>query len=176
MKFVLRKFFIGAIVLITLFNLLGCSYDQFDEEKIGENMEGVLSRLFEIVQIRDQERFKSFFADHVVELSDFEEGCNYVFEQYQGGELSVKCDYPMGKGKHIVPGEEISYAFTTFDVSTDENNYTLYVQFYTNSDNQYKIRKFKLLSKQQLDSGENFNDCTQRYGVYYPGWLGDETN
>lgn len=163
------------MALITSFSLFGCT-SQFDEEKIGKDMEGILTQLFTSVQEGDKKAFKTFFADHVVELPDFEKGCDYVFEQFQGSVLSIKCDYPMGTGKHIVPGEQIHYAFTTFDVNTSENYYMVYVEFYTKyqsqyPDDPYKIKKFKLLNKHQWDNGITFNDCNQRYGIYYPGWL-----
>lgn len=176
MKYFLEKFLSGVIALVTSFSFCSCNYNQFDDEKIGKAMEEILTQLFNSVQDGDKETFKVFFADHVVELSDFEDGCNYVFDQYQGRVLSVKCNYPMGTGKHIVPGEQICYAFSTFDISTDRNSYTVFVEFYTKyqskyHDDPYKIRKFKLLSKQQWDTGENFNDCSQRHGIYYPGWI-----
>ena len=179
MKAYLKTIISSIVALVTSFSLFGCSSNQFDEEKTGKTMEEILTQLFISVQEGDKETFKTFFANQIIELPDFEEGCNYVFEKFQGHVLSVKCNYPMGTGKHIVPGEQICYALTTFDISTNENSYVVYVQFYTKyqsqyPDDQYRISKFKLLNKQQLEAGETYNDCTQRYGIYYLGWLDEE--
>lgn len=175
MKSILKKILIVTVALIASLNLCSCNLYQFDEEKVGKDMESVLTQLFNSVQDGDKEKFKTFFADHIVALPDFENGCNYVFDIYQGRVISVKCDYPMGTGKHIVPGEQICYAFQTFDIITNGNSYTVYVEFYTNYQSKYpndpyKIRIFKLLNKQQLEDGETFHDCSLRYGIYYPGW------
>ena len=178
-KPILKKIMSGVVALIATLNLWGCKFNQLDEEKIGHDMEGILTQLFNAVQARDQETFKTFFADHVVSLSDFEDGCNYVFNLYQGELLNINCNFPMATGKRIVPGEQICFAIATFGINTSENEYVAYVEFYTQyrskyPETPYKIRKFKLLSKQQLENSENFNDCTQRYGIYYPGWISEE--
>lgn len=179
MSSALTRFFSSVVALITSFSLFSCNSNRFDEEKIGKDMEVVLTQLFDAVHEGDEKTFKNFFADHVVELPDFEDGCKYVFDVYKGELLGVKCHYPIGTGDHIVPGEQICYAFTIFDIITRENNYTVYVEFYTRykskyPDFSYKIRKFKLLNKQQLDADETFNDCTQRNGIYYPGWINEK--
>jgi hypothetical protein len=85
----------------------------------------------------------------------------------------------MGEGTRFVPGERIHYAFTTFNIITNENEYVAYIDFYTQysskyPEGSYRIRMFKLLTKQMLDDGENFHDCSLRHGIYYPGWLGVE--
>ena len=176
------KKILGAIVaLITLFSFFGCQFNGLDEEKIGADMEKTLYRLFNAVQNENREEFKAFFADHVVSLSDFEEGCNYVFDRYEGDLVSVKLRSSGHTGKHIVSGEHIYYSYMTFIVVTSENEYMVCVEFYTKyeskySDDPYKIRKFSLLAKQDDGSFEDDGDgFSQRYGIYYPGWVSDQT-
>ena len=118
------KKILGAIVaLIILFSFFGCQFNGLDEEEIGADMEKTLYRLFNAVQNENREEFKAFFADHVVSLSDFEEGCNYVFDRYEGDLVSVKLRSSGHTGKHIVSGEHIYYSYMTFIVVTSENEY-----------------------------------------------------
>ena len=174
MKSYLKKIISSAMALITSFSLFGCT-SQFDEEKIGKDMEGILTQLFTSVQEGDKKTFKTFFADHVVELPDFEKGCDYVFDKYKGELVDVNFLSTTSTGKHIVPGEQICYAFMTFIAVTSEGEYLACVEFYTKYESKYpndpyKIRKFGLFAK--LDNG-NFEDggVGQRYGIYYPEWL-----
>ena len=180
MKTTLKRFFILATMLAILLNFVGCSSYKFDEEKVGADMEEKLTQLFISVQNGDKETFKTFFADPVISRSDFEEGFQYVCNQYQGEILSVKCHYPMGEGRQIGP-EELSYytAFGSYEVITSKNHYKVYVEFYTHyptkyPDGSYKIKVFKLLSQEQRDNGETFNDCPGKNGIYYPGWQNDD--
>ena len=180
MKSVLKKFLSVAIALVTSFNLFGCGSYKFDEEKVGADMEEKLTQLFTSVQNGDKETFKTFFADSVISQPNFEEGFQYVCNQYQGEILSVKCHYPMGEGRQIGP-EELSYytAFGSYEVITSKNHYKVYVEFYTHyptkyPDGSYKIKVFKLLSQEQWDNGETFNDCPGKNGIYYPGWQNDD--
>lgn len=171
---IIRKILSGVMALIVSLNIMGCS-SKTSEQKFGTDMESVLTQLFNAVQINDREKAKTFFADDIVELYDFDEGMNYIFSQYSGDLLDVNWDFTIGTGKCFVPGENICYAFATYDIISSENEYMVYVEFYTEykskyPDGSYRIRKLKLLDKQSLNNGENFNDCTLRYGIYYPGW------
>lgn len=170
MRTVLKKFLSGAVALVIMLNLVGCS-NQMDEEQIGQDMEEVLTCLFDAVQERDLETFKTFFDDDVVTISDFEYGCNYVFELYQGDLLNINYFGTGHTGKTFTAEEQICYAYMTFDVITSEKEYRVGVEFYTQYP--YKIRKFKLLDKQ-----ENVDDYgfSQRYGIFYPGWLNNQSN
>lgn len=179
MTSILKKFLSAVVALITLFSFSGCNTNQFDEEQIGKDMEGVLTQLFQAVQNRDQEKFQTFFADHVIELDDFEYGSNYVFDLYQGEFAEVNFRSAGHTGDHLVPGEQICYAYMTFIVSTSEAEYLACIEFYTKyeskyPDDPYKIRKFSLLEKQDDGSFEKGEGFSQRYGIYYPGWLGEE--
>ena len=177
MTSILKKFLSAVVALITLFSFSGCNTNQFDEEQIGKDMEEVLTQLFQAVQNRDQEKFQTFFADHVIELDDFEYGSNYVFDLYQGELESIKYLNTGSTGKHIVPGEQIRYAHMNFSIVTSEGDYLVCVEFYYQYESKYpndpyKIRKFRLSKEQQLD--DNNYGFSQRYGIYYPGWLGEE--
>ena len=165
--------FLMTILIVSTF--CACS-DEPNEEKAGKDMEVVLSELFRTVQAQDQESFKTFFDDDILARPDFEDGMNYVFSSYTGNVQSVTCKFPMAIETWFVPGERIYLACTSFDIITNDNEYIVYVQFFTQYESKYpnspyKIRRFKLLQKQEWDNGENFTDCTQRLGIYYPGWL-----
>ena len=180
MRSVFNKILSGAIVLIALFHLWSCNTYQIDEEKVGKHMEGVLTQLFNAVQLRDKDTFQTFFADHVVSLPDFEAGWDYVIDQYQGNLMEVKFRSTGYTGEHIVPKDKIHYAYMTFIVITSEAEYMVRVEFYTKyastyPNDSYKIRKFSLLSK--LENGDFEDDgmgFTQRYGIYYPGWINEK--
>lgn len=181
MKSYLKKFISVVIAMLTLFNLFGCSSNQIDQEKIAADMEIILTQLFDSVKNNEKEVFKTYFADEALNTFDFEDGYNYIFIQYQGLLLSIDCKFPMGEGTRFVPGERIQTAFTTFNIITNENEYVAYIDFYTQysskyPEGSYKIRIFKLLTKHMLDDGENFHDCSLRYGIYYPGWPVPEVN
>ena len=176
----LRNFFCVLIAMLLIISFCSCSYDHFDEEKTGKEMEQILAQLFTSVQEGDRETFKTFFADHVISMYDFEKGCEYIFDKYQGNLESVTFLSGGHTGKHIVPGEQICYAYMTFGLKTTICEYKVCIEFYTKyeskyPDDPYKIRKMGLLEK--LEDG-NFEDAglglSQRYGIYYPGWLGVE--
>ena len=155
-------------------NLRGFTDDQIDQDEASAQMKKILADLFDSVKNNDGQLFDTFFADHIISMPDFEKGKSCVFDTYKGDLINIECKLPMGTGDDITPGEHIFYAFTTFDIISSVGEYKAYIEFYTkDSGTQYKIRKFKLLEKQAWDNGESFNDCTQRYGVYYPGWIGD---
>ena len=181
MRTTLKKVLSTAVALIMLFSLSSCSLNQYDEEKVGKDMEEILTQLLETVQEGNKELFKTFFAYHVVELPDFEEGLNYVFEKYQGYLLDVKLRSAGHTGDEIRPGEHRYYAYMTFIATTSEKEYMICVEFYTkyeseNPEEPYKIRKFSLLAKQEdgnfEDDGMGFN---LRYGIYYPGWIDEDS-
>ena len=181
MKSYLKKIISGVVAIVTLFSLFGCSSNQIDEEKIAADMERNLTQIFDSIKNGDKETFKTYFADEALNTSDFEDGWDYLLDQYKGDLLSIDCKFPMGTGTDFVPGERIHRAFTTFNIITNENEYVAYIDFYTQysskyPEGSYKIRLFKLLTKQMLDDGENFHDCSLRYGVYYPGWPVPEVN
>ena len=139
-------------------------------------MEKILAQFFDSIKNGDKEVFKTYFADEALNAFDFEDGWDFLLAQHKGDLLSIDCIFPMGTRTDFVPGERIHSAFTTFNIITNENEYVAYIDFYTQysskyPEGSYKIKKFKLLTKQMLDDGENFNDCTLRYGIYYPGWL-----
>ena len=165
-------------VLMTILIILtfpACS-DEPNEEKAGKDMEVVLSELFLAVQVQDQESFKTFFDGDILTQPDFENGMNYVFSSYTGNVQNITCKFPMSIETWFEPGERIYLACTNFNIITNDNEYIVYVQFFTQYESRYpnspyKIRRFKLLQKQEWDNGENFTDCTQRLGIYYPGWL-----
>ena len=165
--------FLMTILIVSTF--CACS-DEPNEEKAGKDMEVVLSELFRTVQAQDQESFKTFFDGDILAQPDFEDGMNYVFSSYTGNVQSVTCKFPMAIETWFEPGERIYLAFTSFDIITNDNEYIVYVEFFTQYESKYpnspyKIRIFKLLQKQEWDNGENFTDCSQRLGIYYPGWL-----
>lgn len=174
MKLYLKRIICGAVALITSFSLFACSSNQPDEKKIAMDMETILTPLFDSVKNGEKEIFKTYFADDTLSLSDFEEGCDYVFSQYRGDLLEIDCHLPMGMITHFVPGERIHRAYTTFDIITSENEYVVYIDFYTQyskyPEGSYKIKGFKLLTKQMIDDGEGFTDCSLRNGIYYPDW------
>jgi hypothetical protein len=140
-------------------------------------MEEILTEMFSAIKNDNKERFKTFFADHVVGISDFENGFDYVCELYEGNLVDINARLPFGIGDKLAPDLHLEYAFTAFDIITSNNEYIAYVEFYTKApNNQYKIRKFKLLEKQAFDSGEeSFSDCGMRYGIYYPGWIDEDS-
>ena len=175
MKSHLKKIISGIVAIVTLFSLFSCSSNQIDEEKTATDMKEILTQLFDLIKNGDKEVFKTYFADEALNVSDFEDGWDFLFDQYKGDLLSIDCKFPMGAGTKFVPGERIHYAFTTFNIITNENEYVAYIDFYTQYSSKYpkgsyRIRLFKLLTKQMLDDGENFHDCSLRYGIYYPGW------
>lgn len=181
MKSYLKKFISVVIAMLTLFNLFGCSSNQIDQEKIAADMEIILTQIFDLIKNGDKETFKTYFADDALNVSDFEDGWNFLLTQYKGDLLNIDCKFPMGEGTRFVPGERIQTAFTTFNIITSENEYVAYIDFYTQysskyPEGSYKIRIFKLLTKHMLDDGENFHDCSLRYGIYYPGWPVPEVN
>ena len=164
MKSYLKKFISVVIAMLTLFNLFGCSSNQIDQEKIAADMEIILTQIFDLIKNGDKETFKTYFADDALNVSDFEDGWNFLLTQYKGDLLNIDCKFPMGKGTRFVPGERIQTAFTTFNIITNENEYVAYIDFYTQysskyPEGSYKIRIFKLLTKHMLDDGENFHDC-----------------
>ena len=175
----MKKIICFLMTVLIIFTLCACS-DEPDEKQVGKDMEQILTQLFTSVQEGNQETFKTFFADHVVSMYDFKKGCDYVFDKYQGDLESVTFYSGGSTGKHIVPGEHICYASMTFDLKTSECEYRVCVEFYTKyeskyPDDPYKIRKMSLLAK--LDDGSFEDDglgFSQRYGIYYPGWLGVE--
>ena len=165
--------FLMTILIVSTF--CACS-DEPNEEKAGKDMEVVLSELFRTVQAQDQESFKTFFDGDILAQPDFEDGMNYVFSSYTGNVQNITCKFPMSIETWFEPGERIYLACTNFNIITNENEYIVYVEFFTQYESKYpnspyKIRRFKLLQKQEWDNGENFTDCTQRLGIYYPGWL-----
>ncbi len=181
MQSYLKKIICVAVALLTLLSLFSCSSNQIDEEKTAADMEIILTQIFDSVKNGDKETFKTYFADEALNISDFEDGWDFLLSHYKGNLLSIDCKFPMGMGTRFVPGERIHHAFTTFDIITSENEYVVYIDFYTQysskyPEGSYRIRRFKLLTKQMLDEGENFNDCTLRYGIYYPGWPVPEAN
>lgn len=184
MTSILKKILSCTLALITSITFFSCGNmkdSQIKQNDVGKHMEEVLAKLLDSINNDEKETFKDFFSEDVLTLHDFENGYNFVFGMYQGDLLSISCNFPLGTGQHIVPNEHICYAFTTFDIVTSENEYVAFVEFYTQylskyPENSYKIRKFKILDKQSLDNGANFNDCTQRYGIYYPEWVGEQTN
>lgn len=170
-----KKILCVLITILIVSTFTACS-DEPDEKQIGKDMEKVLSELFTSVQAQNEETFKSFFDDDVLGQPDFEDGMNYVFSSYNGDVQSVTCKFPLGIGTDFEPGERIYRAFSTFDIITNENEYVVYVEFFTRYESKYpnapyKIIIFKLLEKQALENGENFHDCSQRRGVYYPDWI-----
>ena len=179
MKSHLKKIISGIVAIVTSFSLVSCSSNQIDEEKTATDMKEILTQLFDSIKNGDKEVFKTYFADEALNVSDFEDGWEFLCDQYKGDLLSIDCKFPMGEGTRFVPGERIHYAFTTFNIITNENEYVAYIDFYTQysskyPEGSYRIRMFKLLTKQMLDDGENFHDCSLRHGIYYPGWLGVE--
>jgi hypothetical protein len=163
---------------LIIFTLCACS-DEPDEEQAGKDMEQVLTELFSTVQEQDKNAFISFFDDDVSAQPDFENGMDYVFSSYKGDIQSVTCKFPLGVRTDFEPGERIYRAFGTFNVVTSENEYVVYLEFFTRYESKYpnepyKIKIFKILEKQAFDNGENFHDCSLRNGIYYPGWLGVE--
>ena len=176
MKAYLRKIISGVVAVLISFSLFSCYSDQMDEEKIATDMEGVLTRLFNAVQLQDKETFKTFFADDVIELPDFETGCDDVFDRYRGELVSVKFRGLGYTGDSIVPGEQICYAQMTFNVITSEAEYKAVVEFYTQyeskyPDDPYKIKTFAVLDGQNDDDFDHGYGFSQRQGIFYPGWL-----
>ena len=153
----------------------GIMDDQIDQEEASAHMKIILTDLFNSVKKDERQLFNDFFADHVLSMDDFENGKNYVFNSYKGDLKNIECNLPMGTGESIGPNVHIFYAFTSFKIITTDNEYTVYVQFYTkNPETEYKIMKFKLLDKQAMDNGDDFSDMGLRYGIYYPGWVDKE--
>ena len=170
----LKRILCFLLTILIVAPLCACS-DELNEEQIASDMEGILTELFGAVQAQDKEAFKAFFASEALNVSDFDDGWDYLLAQYKGDLLSIDCKLPMGIGTNFVPGERIHSAFTTFNIVTSENEYVAYIDFYTQysskyPEGSYKIRIFKLLTKQMLEDGENFHDCSLRYGIYFPGW------
>ena len=190
MKSILKKILIVTVALIASLNLGSCNLYQFDEEKVGKEMESVLTQLFNSVQDGDKEKFKTFFADHVIELPNFEYGCKHIFDLYKGDLISVKFNAAGHTGKHIVPGEQIRYAYMTFLVITSQGEYRVCVEFYTKyeskyPDGLYKIIQLSFFPKQSdgnfipRESDGNFDSdwiaFGSRHGIYYPGWNNEGT-
>ena len=153
----------------------GQSIESYFYSKMDEYFEN-----YEVVhfdeEIQDKESFKTFFDGDILTQPDFEIGMDHVFSSYAGNVQSVTCKFPMSIETWFEPGERIYLACTNFNIITSENEYIVYVEFFTQYESKYpnspyKIRRFKLLQKQEWDNGENFTDCTQRLGIYYPGWL-----
>ena len=187
MKTTLKRFFILATMLAILLNFVGCSSYKFNEEKVGADMEEKLTQLFISVQNGDKETFKTFFAEHVISLSHFEAGCNYVFDTFHGDLIDVTFHSAGHTGKEIVPGEQICYAYMTFRVTTSKEEYEVCVEFYTQYEskypnNSYKIRQFSLFPKQkdgnfipkEIDGNFSRDWIAFGYGIYYPGWQNDD--
>ncbi len=143
-------------------------------------MEQILTQLFSSVQEGDRETFKTFFADDAVSKYDFEKGCDYIFDKYQGELESVTFLSVGHTGKEFVPGEQILYALMTFGLKTSEREYEVVIEFYTQYESKYpndpyKIRKMYLLNKSEDGSFEKVDSgISLRYGIYYPGWLSVE--
>lgn len=176
MKAYLKKIISGVVAVLISFSLFSCYSDQMDEEKIATDMEGVLTRLFNAVQLQDKETFKTFFADDVIELPDFGTGCDDVFNRYRGELVSVKFRGFGYTGDSIVPGEQICYAQMTFNVITSEAEYKAVVEFYTQYESKYpndpyKIKTFAVLDGQNDDDFDHGYGFSQRQGIFYPGWL-----
>ncbi len=176
MKAYLRKIISCVVAVLISFSLFSCYSDQMDEGKIATDVEGVLSRLFNAVQLQDKEAFKAFFADDVIELPDFETGCDYVFDRYRGELVGVTFRGLGSTGKRIVPGEEICYAHMTFNVITSEAEYKAVVECYTQYESKYpndpyKIKTFAVLDGQNNEDFDHGYGFSQRQGIFYPGWL-----
>ncbi|MBQ7012085.1 MAG: DUF5104 domain-containing protein [Clostridia bacterium] len=183
MVVILKRIICGVVILATSLGLCGCIKrlvyipNEVNEEYEYNNIKQVVVELLNSVKNDENNRFESYFADYVSVMPDFENGKSYVFDIFKGNLLSVDGDLPMGEGENILPKEHLRYAFTVFNIVTDENEYKAFVEIYTsNPNNQYKIKKFKILDKQALENGENFNDTTLRNGIYYPGWIDGLTN
>lgn len=100
-------------------------------------MEIILTQIFDLIKNGDKETFKTYFADDALNVSDFEDGWNFLLTQYKGDLLNIDCKFPMGEGTRFVPGERIQTAFTTFNIITNENEYVAYIDFYTQYSSKY---------------------------------------
>ena len=189
MQSCLKKIISGIVAVLTSFSLFSCSFNQLDEDEIGKTMEEILTQLFMSVQEGDKNAFRTFFADHVIELPTFENGCNYIFDIYQGDLMSVSFQSAGHTGKQIVPGEHICYAYMSFIITTSKNEYEVCVEFYTKYESKYpndpyKIKQISLFPKLSdgsfipRESDGNFSkdwiDFAQD-GIYYPGWMGESS-
>lgn len=187
MQSYLKKIISGVVALLASFSLFSCSFNQLDKEETGKTMEEILTQLFMSVQEGAKDTFRTFFANHVVELPTFEDGCNYIFDTYQGDLISVNFHSAGHTGKHIVPGEQICYAYMTFIIITSKNEYQACVEFYTKYESKYpndpyKIKQFSFFPKLS-DGGfiprESDGNLSKDWiafaqdGIYYPGWMGE---
>ena len=184
----MKKIICFLMTVLIIFTLCACS-DELDEKQVGKDMEQVLTELFSAVQKQDKNSFISFFDDDVSAQLDFENGCQYVFDTYQGELVGVDFLSAGHTGKLFVQGEQICYAYMSFRIITSENEYEVCVEFYTQYESKYpndpyKIRQFSIFPK--LDDGSfipkesdgNFSEdwiaFGQRHGIYYPGWRDEE--
>ena len=180
MHSVLLRVICSAMAIVMVIGLLGCkyanlrgfTYDQIDQNEAKNQMTRILIDLFDAVKNDNIQQFDNFFADHVITLPDFKNGRDYVFDTYSGEIISIECRLPMITGENIRNDMHLFFASTIFDIVTSNDEYRVYVEFYTkDAETQYKIRKFKMLSKLSVDNGENFSDMGLRYGIYYSGWI-----
>lgn len=185
MKSYLNKIISGIVAVLTSFSLFSCSFNHIDKEEMGKTMEKILTQLFMSVQDGDKNEFRTFFADHVIELPTFEDGCNYIFDIYQGDLESVSFHSAGHTGKHIVSGEQICYAYMTFIITTSQNEYQVCVEFYTKYESKYpnapyKIKQISLFPKLSdgsfipKESDGNFSKDWISFaqdGIYFPGWM-----
>ena len=143
-----------------------------DEETITQTAQELVVSLLESVENEDTETFKHLFADHVVTMTDFEIGKEYVFDLYKGKIQSIS-KKSLHTGYSIGPGiSRTNYAYVSFDIVTNEGKYKMCIEFYTkDNENQGKLRKMKILENEDLPGSGYFADMGLRYGIYYPGWI-----
>ena len=180
----LKRILCFLLTILIVAPLCACS-DEPNEEQIASDMEGILTELFGAVQAQDKEAFKAFFADHVIELDNFEDGCGYVFNTYQGDLIDISFYSAGHEGTEFTQEERICYAYMSFIVTTSKTEYMVCVEFYTKcdskySDDSYKIRQLSVFPKQDdgsfipIENDGNFSkdwiSFGQRHGIYYPGW------
>ncbi len=179
---VLKKLLCGIAVLATLLGFGSCGlryvpgYSYKEEKQILERIKAILVDLLDSAQSQDEITFETFFADHVVAMSDFEDGKNYVFDTYDGNLIRIEGPSNISStGEEIGSGYHNTNVFTWFNVITDQSEYKVLLEIYINAppNNSYKIRKFKIYNKQEADQ-HNQADMNLRYGVYYPGWIEEQ--
>lgn len=177
----LKRIFVTILVFTVSIGLCGCLnkivyiFDPIDEEDAAAQIEKLFVDLLDAVNENQTEVFDTYFANHVLTLHDFEKGRNYLFETYKGELIDI--EHSVGSsGESIEPGEHYWYQSVYFDIITSENEYMACVEFYTkykseNPEEPYKIRKIKLVEKQNFENSGKYTDCGLRYGIYYPGWV-----
>lgn len=165
---------IGTILMV-VFMLSGCIsvFKMRSSDSELKESEKLAVSLITTLELRDSQGFRKMFDDSVLNMPEFENGEKYAFEIFYGNlqSISIKSHSSGSRTSNVVD------SYTTLDVLCDvittQNQYMVYIEYFTSHDNVNRINKiikFKIIETENAAPYSNFADMGAKYGVYYPGW------